>query len=102
MSRIKENRWDCTECGVNQGRNDMWFEGDVCGECHDQALNNKKKDEIERILINKWASIGMDIPENYEDIVQDCYEDVCDTADPVNWNDGDVAISFRRWVEKQI
>ena len=99
---MKQNRWDCTECGVNHGANDIWFVNDVCGECYDQALNNKKKDEIERNLINKWASIGMDIPENYEDIVQDCYEDVCDTADPVNWNDGDVAIAFRRWIEKQI
>jgi hypothetical protein len=99
---MKQNRWDCTECGTNQGNNDIWFEGDICGDCHRQDLNNQKKDEIERILINKWASIGMDIPENYEDIVQDCYEDVCDTADPVNWEDGDVAIAFRRWIEKQI
>jgi hypothetical protein len=60
----------------------------------------EKKDEIERILINKWACIGMDIPDNYEDIVQDCYEDVCETADPIDWNDADVIIAFRRWVEK--
>jgi len=59
----------------------------------------EKKDEIERILIDKWASIGMDIPDNYEDIVQDCYEDVCTTADPINWNDSDVIIAFRRWIE---
>lgn len=61
----------------------------------------EKKDEIERILINMWASIGMDIPENYENIVQDCYEDVCTCADPENWHDGDVAIAFRRWIEHQ-
>jgi len=61
----------------------------------------EKKDEIERILISMWASIAMDIPENYEDIVQDCYEDVCETADPENWSDGDVAIAFRRWIENQ-
>jgi len=59
------------------------------------------KDEIERILISKWASIGMDRPSNFENIVQDCYEDVMETADPVNWNDSDVAIAFRRWIEKQ-
>lgn len=62
----------------------------------------EKKDEIERILINKWACIGMDIPRNYEDIVQDCYEDVCETADPINWHSGDVAIAFRRWIEAQV
>jgi isopropylmalate/homocitrate/citramalate synthase len=61
----------------------------------------EKKDEIERILINMWASLGMDTPSNYEDIVQYCYEDVCETADPIEWHDGDVAIAFRRWIESK-
>ena len=61
----------------------------------------EKKDEIESILITLWTSIGMAIPENYEDIVQDCYEDVCETADPIHWSTGDVAIAFRRWIEAQ-
>lgn len=61
---------------------------------------NKKK-EIENILINKLSSIGMDVPENFDDILQDVYEDVCETADKTNWNDSDVAIGFRRWIEKQ-
>ena len=46
MSNIKEERWYCTECGVNQGRNDIWFECDVCGDCHGEKLNFKKKDLI--------------------------------------------------------
>lgn len=61
-----------------------------------------KKDEVERILINMWSSIGMDIPSNYEDIVQYCYEDVCETADEINWHEGDVAIAFRRFIEKDL
>jgi len=61
----------------------------------------EKKDEIERILINMWASLGMDTPNNYEDITQYCYEDVCETADPIEWHDGDVVIAFRRWIESQ-
>jgi hypothetical protein len=61
----------------------------------------EKKDAIEGMLINMWASLGMDIPSNYEDIVQYCYEDVCETADPDNWHSGDVAIAFRRWIEEQ-
>ncbi len=61
----------------------------------------EKKDCIESILIDMWASIGMDIPDNYEDIVQDCYEDVCETADPIDWSNGDVTIAFRRWIENQ-
>jgi len=59
------------------------------------------KDEVERILINMWASLSMDIPSNYEDIVQYCYEDVCETADPDNWSVSDVTIAFRRWIEDQ-
>jgi len=62
----------------------------------------EKKDNIESILINKWALIGMDVPSNFEDIVQFCYEDVCETADPENWSFGDVSIAFRRWIEKQV
>ena len=61
----------------------------------------EKKDAIESMLINLWASVGMDIPSNYEVIVQDCYEDVCETADPHAWHSGDVAIAFRRWIEAQ-
>jgi len=83
------------------------------GEISNNTLNNnampkklknwsvEKKDEIERILINIWKSIGIDIPQNYESIVQFCYEDVCETADALNWHDGDVAIAFRRWIEDQ-
>lgn len=61
----------------------------------------EKKDEIERVLINLWKTMGMDIPINYESIVQFCYEDVCETADAENWSDGDVVIAFRRWIEEQ-
>jgi hypothetical protein len=48
-----------------------------------------------------WTKIGIDIPNNYEDIVQFCYEDVCETADSTEWHSGDVAIAFRRWIEAQ-
>lgn len=102
MSSIKVDRWICTECGMNQGNNDIWFEGDVCANCKHQEFNTKKKDEIESMLIDIFDRINIEIPSNIEDITQDCYEDVCDTADPVNWHDGDVAIAFRRWIEKQI
>lgn len=61
----------------------------------------EKKDTIEEMLIDMWTKIGIDIPNNYEDIVQFCYEDVCETADPDEWHSGDVAIAFRRWIEAQ-
>ena len=101
MTYIKKHRWDCAECGTNQGNNSMWFEGGICGDCHEQNLNTKKKDEIERILIDMFDRIGIQIPSNFEDITQFVFEDVCDTADPVNWNNDDVTIGFRRWIEKQ-
>ena len=68
-------------------------------EQHSELLATKKKDAIETMLVDIWTSIGMDIPNNFEDIVQFCYEDVCDTADAENWHSGDVVIAFRRWIE---
>lgn len=68
-------------------------------EQHSELLATKKKDTIETMLVDIWTSIGMDIPNNFEDIVQYCYEDVCDTADAENWYSGDVVIAFRRWIE---
>jgi hypothetical protein len=59
----------------------------------------EKKDEIEKGFINLITKIGMDIPDNFEDIVQFIYEDICETADEVNWNDSDIVIGFRRWIE---
>jgi hypothetical protein len=60
----------------------------------------EKKDEIETILIDMFVRIGIQTPSNYEDIVQFCYEDVCETADPIDWNNDDVLIAFKRFIEK--
>jgi hypothetical protein len=46
--------------------------------------------------------IGIQTPSNYEDIVQFCYEDVCETADPIDWNNDDVLIAFRRFIESYL
>lgn len=62
----------------------------------------EKKDEIEAILIDMFASIGIELPSNYEDIVQFCYEDVCETADSTDWNVDDVLIAFRRFIERDL
>ena len=61
----------------------------------------EKKDAIETALINLWSGMGMDIPANFEEIVQYVYEDVCETVDPTNWSDGDVVTGFRRWIEEK-
>jgi len=59
----------------------------------------KMKDDIEFIFINIIKKIGIDIPNNWEDIVQFIYEDVLDTADKDNWTSEDVSIGFRRYLE---
>lgn len=30
--------WECSDCGCSQGRHDMWFEGDLCGDCHEWSM----------------------------------------------------------------
>lgn len=96
----QEDIWNCTECDTAKGRHDQYFDG-KCEDCNTQAENTKKKDEIESLLIDVFDRIGIETPSNHEDITQFVFEDVCDTADPVNWNNDDVAIGFRRWIEAQ-
>lgn len=49
---------------------------------------------------NLYPGIGIDEPENHAKIVEFIVEDVKDTADPTEYNDGDFAIAFRRFLEK--
>jgi hypothetical protein len=70
-------------------------------ELSKDSFSLKKKDEIETRFINIITKIGMDIPNNFEEIVQYIYEDVCETADPDTWNDDDIIIAFRRWIESK-
>ena len=103
MSSIKEERWYCTECGANQGRNDIWFECDVCGDCHGEKLNFQKKDLIEEKLIDMFDRIGIEMPTNLEDITQYCFEYLIIDE---NYNvltdlDNQVAFAFKLWVQQQ-
>ena len=59
------------------------------------------KDEIVRIFINDITKMGMDIPENHEEIVQFIYEDIMSCGDTIKWNDSDVIIGFRRFIESR-
>lgn len=86
---------------VTYGLNDIKIEEQSFKELLENNIGCKKKDAIEKMLIDMWSSIGMDIPSNYEDIVQFCFEDVEDTADKDKWHSGDVVIAFRRWIEEQ-
>ena len=41
--------WVCSECGCQQGRHDMWFEGDLCGDCKDGESPRNPQDLFEII-----------------------------------------------------
>jgi len=100
---MKQNRWDCTECGTNQGKNDMWFEGDICGECHKDKVNVRQKDLIEEKLIDMFDRIGIQTPSNLEDITQYCFEYLIIDDNYNNLSDLDlqVAFAFKLWIEEQ-
>lgn len=104
MSSIKKDRWDCTECGMNHGANDIWFEGDICSDCKQQELNLKMKDEVERVLIDMFDRIGIQTPSNFEDITQHCFEYliIYEKYNPLEDFDSQVAFAFKRWIEEQI
>lgn len=70
-------------------------------EKEQEGVNLICKDNIEKILIDSWASIGIDIPDNFEEVVQWVFEDVMDSSDYPNYNNSDVMIGFRRWIEAQ-
>lgn len=58
------------------------------------------KKDIDVILKNILSSIGMDVPSNYDSILDFVHNDVIETADNENWHSGDVVIAFRRFIEK--
>jgi len=60
-----------------------------------------KKQEITSMLIDIFDRININTPDNFDDINEFVYKDVCETADEENWHDGDVAIAFRRWIESK-
>ena len=74
---------------------------EITGLLEERLDSRDKKRDIQSMLISKFKSIGMDIPNNMDEIVEFCYQDVCETADEINWHDGDVAIALRRWMEQQ-
>lgn len=64
-------------------------------------ITNEKQSEIASMIIDIFDRINIDMPSNFDDILEFVYNDVCETADENNWHDGDVAIAFRRWIESK-
>ena len=61
----------------------------------------RKKQEVTELLINIFNRINIDIPSNFDEILEFVYEDVCVSAHETDWTDGDVAIAFRRFIESK-
>jgi len=57
------------------------------------------KKEVRELVCEIFTKIGLDLPNNIDDIVKYCISDVEDTADQSDWSDSDVHIAFRRWCE---
>jgi hypothetical protein len=61
----------------------------------------KRKKEIESMVYDIYHKIGIDKPENHDEIVDFIVNDVKETADPIDWHSGDVDIAFRRFLESK-
>jgi hypothetical protein len=59
------------------------------------------RQEITEMIIDIFDRINIDIPSNFDEILEFVVNDVEETADKKNWHDGDVAIAFRRWIESK-
>lgn len=57
--------------------------------------------EIEYNLNKLYQKMGMDRPSNHNEILKFIINDVKETADPVNWSDGDIVIALRRYMESK-
>ena len=42
MVSREEDLWKCVMCGKIYGKHDMWFDGDICGGCHQELMEKKK------------------------------------------------------------
>jgi len=56
---------------------------------------------IEIFLYRIYNRIGIDKPENHEQILDFIEDDVRASADPQVWHSGDVEIAFRRFLESK-
>lgn len=99
--------WDVSDVDVNglldypfnKCFNELQHEVSNWVEEFTSFLNSSKRNEIEAELDKLFNLLGMNTPNNYGDIVQYCYEDVCESAEGDNWSDEDVRRAFRRWLE---
>jgi hypothetical protein len=73
---------------------------DVIEAYSDYSLRTKKKG-VEFFLERIFNRICIEKPDNFDEILNFVFDDVNETADAIDWHDGDVAIAFRIWIENQ-
>jgi len=58
--------------------------------------------DVRGFLVHLYQTIGIDKPSNHEEIVEFVINDIIETADLSHWNDDDVRIGFRRFIERTV
>ena len=86
-TRIKDE-WKCTKCGGMFGRHDMWFEGDVCGDCNirkftlvyvEKTLDSREDTETVEMTIEEILEMVND---------ESCHSDEWTDYDETDWLEG--------------
>lgn len=87
-------------------KKNLWVNLETDGICltetQKKAEETKtKKADIEIAMLELFEKMGMNKPDNLDEIIDFVLEDVNETADPINWSNADVTIAFRRWIESK-
>ena len=56
---------------------------------------------IDFVLRGLYLNNSFDVPSNHEQILEFVINDIKETADPVDWNNEDIRIAFRRFIESK-
>lgn len=56
----EEDIWQCSECGAEQGRHDMWSEGDICGDCKALKLTPEEVVKVQKFCDELRLNIKRD------------------------------------------
>ena len=90
--------------GIIEFFKDRFRDHDISKQALEMAKQNaalRKKQEIAGMLIDIFNRITIDVPDNFDEILNFVVDDVDETADKIHWHDGDVAIAFRRYIESK-
>ena len=95
---------DQTIEGIIEFFKDRFREHDMNEQALEMAKQNvalRKKQEIADMLIDIFDRILIEVPNNFDEILNFVVDDVNERADKIHWNDGDVAFSFKKYIESK-